>query len=82
VVILSKYELHDMLSLIEKYRVTYLPLVPPILVALVFFLVVSSWTKHYCLNEGIFVHLCLKKSCARHVGAFPFHQTEQLDGRG
>jgi OPC-8:0 CoA ligase-1 len=35
VVILSKYELHDMLSSIEKYRVTYLPLVPPILVALV-----------------------------------------------
>ncbi|KAG6648337.1 probable CoA ligase CCL5 [Carya illinoinensis] len=35
VVILSKYEMHDMLSAIEKYRVTYLPLVPPILVALV-----------------------------------------------
>ncbi|KAK7840773.1 probable CoA ligase CCL5 [Quercus suber] len=35
VVILSKYEMHDMLSAIEKYRITYLPLVPPILVALV-----------------------------------------------
>ncbi|KAB1203584.1 4-coumarate--CoA ligase-like 5 [Morella rubra] len=35
VVILSKYEMHDMLSAIAKYRVTYLPLVPPILVALV-----------------------------------------------
>ena len=35
VVILSKYEMHDMLSSIEKYRITYLPLVPPILVALV-----------------------------------------------
>lgn len=33
--ILSKYEMHDMLSAIEKYRITYLPLVPPILVALV-----------------------------------------------
>lgn len=35
VVILSKYEMHDMLSTIEKYKVTYLPLVPPILIALV-----------------------------------------------
>ncbi|KAG6644707.1 hypothetical protein I3843_08G072000 [Carya illinoinensis] len=35
VVILSKYEMHDLLSAIQKYRVTYLPLVPPILVALV-----------------------------------------------
>ncbi|KAL6215825.1 hypothetical protein ACLB2K_015253 [Fragaria x ananassa] len=35
IVILSKFDMHDMLSAIGKYRVTYLPLVPPILVALV-----------------------------------------------
>ncbi|KAK7321836.1 hypothetical protein VNO77_32822 [Canavalia gladiata] len=34
IVVLSKFEMHDMLSVIEKFRVTYLPLVPPILVAL------------------------------------------------
>ncbi|PON90428.1 4-coumarate-CoA ligase [Trema orientale] len=34
IVILSKFELHEMLSAIERYRATYLPLVPPILVAL------------------------------------------------
>ena len=32
--ILSKFEIHEMLSAIEKYRATNLPLVPPILVAL------------------------------------------------
>jgi hypothetical protein len=40
------------------------------------------WTKWCRLNEGIFVHLCLKRSRARHMGAFPSHQTEQLDGMG
>ncbi|KAL5557764.1 hypothetical protein UlMin_033975, partial [Ulmus minor] len=35
IVVLSKFEMHDMLSAIGKYRATYLPLVPPILVALV-----------------------------------------------
>ncbi|KAL1822923.1 hypothetical protein ACET3Z_009701 [Daucus carota] len=35
VVVLSKFEMHEMLSAIEKYKATYLPLVPPILVALV-----------------------------------------------
>jgi OPC-8:0 CoA ligase-1 len=35
VVILSKFEMHDFLSTIGKYRVTDLPLVPPILVAMV-----------------------------------------------
>ncbi|XP_022772588.1 4-coumarate--CoA ligase-like 5 [Durio zibethinus] len=35
VIVLSKFEMHDMLSTIEKYRATYLPLVPPILVAMV-----------------------------------------------
>lgn len=35
IVVLSKFEMHDMLSAIEKYRATYLPLVPPILIALV-----------------------------------------------
>ncbi|KAK1392970.1 4-coumarate--CoA ligase-like 5 [Heracleum sosnowskyi] len=35
VVVLSKFEMHEMLSVIEKYKATYLPLVPPILVALV-----------------------------------------------
>lgn len=34
IVVLSKFEIHDMLSAIEKYRATYLPLVPPILMAL------------------------------------------------
>lgn len=34
IVVLSRFEIHDMLSAIEKYRATYLPLVPPILVAL------------------------------------------------
>lgn len=35
VVVLPKFEIHDMLSAIGLYKVTYLPLVPPILVALV-----------------------------------------------
>ncbi|KAF9683211.1 hypothetical protein SADUNF_Sadunf05G0189100 [Salix dunnii] len=35
VIVLSKFEMGDMLSTIEKYRATYLPLVPPILVALI-----------------------------------------------
>ncbi|KAF3446872.1 hypothetical protein FNV43_RR12052 [Rhamnella rubrinervis] len=35
IVVLSKFEIHEMLSAIEKYRATYLPLVPPILIALV-----------------------------------------------
>ena len=34
IVVLSKFEMHDMLSAIERYRATYLPLVPPILVAM------------------------------------------------
>ncbi|KAF5740927.1 4-coumarate--CoA ligase-like 5-like [Tripterygium wilfordii] len=34
-VILPKFDLHDMLSAIEKFHVTFLPLVPPILVALI-----------------------------------------------
>lgn len=34
VVVLSRFEIDDMLSAIERYRATYLPLVPPILVAL------------------------------------------------
>ncbi|ONI32244.1 hypothetical protein PRUPE_1G355900 [Prunus persica] len=35
IVVLSKFEMHDMLRAIQKHRVTYLPLVPPILVALI-----------------------------------------------
>eukprot|EP00262_Sarcandra_glabra_P022461 TRINITY_DN9961_c0_g1_i1.p1 TRINITY_DN9961_c0_g1~~TRINITY_DN9961_c0_g1_i1.p1 ORF type:complete len:553 (-),score=14.35 TRINITY_DN9961_c0_g1_i1:181-1839(-) len=35
IVVLSKFELDEMLSAISKYRATYLPLVPPILVALI-----------------------------------------------
>ncbi|PQP97792.1 4-coumarate--CoA ligase-like 5 [Prunus yedoensis var. nudiflora] len=35
IVVLSKFEMHDMLWAIQKHRVTYLPLVPPILVALI-----------------------------------------------
>nr|AIS92507.1 4-coumarate:CoA ligase 3 [Epimedium sagittatum] len=35
VVVLSKFEMDEMLSSIEKYRVTYLPLVPPILIAMI-----------------------------------------------
>ncbi|KAF7829498.1 4-coumarate--CoA ligase-like 5 [Senna tora] len=34
IVVLSKFDMDDMLSAIEKYRATYLPLVPPILVAM------------------------------------------------
>ncbi|KAL5984183.1 4-coumarate--CoA ligase-like 5 [Asimina triloba] len=34
VVVLSKFEMHDMLSAIARYQVSYLPLVPPILVVL------------------------------------------------
>ncbi|KAK7280795.1 hypothetical protein RJT34_25862 [Clitoria ternatea] len=34
IVILSKFEMHDMLSAIERFGATYLPLVPPILVAM------------------------------------------------
>ncbi|KAK3004422.1 hypothetical protein RJ639_020144, partial [Escallonia herrerae] len=35
VVVLSKFEMDEMLSAIGKYKATYLPLVPPILVAMV-----------------------------------------------
>lgn len=35
VIVLSKFEMGEMLSTIVKYRATYLPLVPPILVALI-----------------------------------------------
>ncbi|XP_010242836.1 PREDICTED: 4-coumarate--CoA ligase-like 5 [Nelumbo nucifera] len=35
IVVLSKFDMHEMLSAISRYRVTYLPLVPPILVALI-----------------------------------------------
>lgn len=34
IVLLSRYEMHDMLSAIDKFRATFLPLVPPILVAM------------------------------------------------
>ncbi|OIV99002.1 hypothetical protein TanjilG_29405 [Lupinus angustifolius] len=34
VVVLSKFDMHEMLFSIEKFRATYLPLVPPILVAM------------------------------------------------
>lgn len=35
IVVLSKFDMHEMLSSIEKYKATYLPLVPPILVAMI-----------------------------------------------
>lgn len=35
VIVLSKYDAHEMFSSVEKYRATYLPIVPPILVAMV-----------------------------------------------
>ncbi|KAF8026261.1 hypothetical protein BT93_F2923 [Corymbia citriodora subsp. variegata] len=35
IVVLSKFDLHGMLASISKYKATYLPLVPPILVAMV-----------------------------------------------
>ncbi|KAJ7966941.1 4-coumarate-CoA ligase [Quillaja saponaria] len=35
IVVLSKFEIHEMFSSIQNYRATYLPLVPPILVAMV-----------------------------------------------
>ncbi|KAG8654513.1 probable CoA ligase CCL5 isoform X2 [Manihot esculenta] len=35
IIVLPKFEIHEMLSAIERYRATDLPLVPPILVALV-----------------------------------------------
>ncbi|XP_030442995.1 probable CoA ligase CCL5 [Syzygium oleosum] len=35
IVVLSKFDMHEMLASIAKYRATYLPLVPPILVAMV-----------------------------------------------
>jgi OPC-8:0 CoA ligase-1 len=35
IIVLSKFEMGEMLSTIEKYRATYLPLVPPILVAMI-----------------------------------------------
>lgn len=35
VVILSKFDMNDMLSAVQKYKATYLPLVPPILIGLV-----------------------------------------------
>ncbi|CAH2036718.1 unnamed protein product [Thlaspi arvense] len=35
IVVLSKFEMHEMMSAIGKYQATYLPLVPPILVAMI-----------------------------------------------
>ncbi|KAH7567048.1 hypothetical protein JRO89_XS07G0010400 [Xanthoceras sorbifolium] len=35
IVVLSKFDMHEMLSSIAKYKATYLPLVPPILVAMI-----------------------------------------------
>ncbi|XP_030526809.1 4-coumarate--CoA ligase-like 5 [Rhodamnia argentea] len=35
IVVLSKFDMHEMLASIAKHRATYLPLVPPILVAMV-----------------------------------------------
>ncbi|KAB5568065.1 hypothetical protein DKX38_001858 [Salix brachista] len=35
IIVLSKFEMSEMLSTIEKYQATYLPLVPPILVAMI-----------------------------------------------
>lgn len=35
VVILSKFDMEDLLSAVEKYKATYLPLVPPIMIGLV-----------------------------------------------
>lgn len=35
IIVLSKFEMGEMLSTIEKYQATYLPLVPPILVAMI-----------------------------------------------
>lgn len=35
IIVLSKFEIHEMLSTIERYRATDLPLVPPILVAMI-----------------------------------------------
>ncbi|KAF6172490.1 hypothetical protein GIB67_007003 [Kingdonia uniflora] len=35
VVVLSKFEMQEMLSVVTKYRVTYLPIVPPVMVAMI-----------------------------------------------
>ncbi|KAL1209394.1 Peroxisomal OPC-8:0-CoA ligase 1 [Cardamine amara subsp. amara] len=35
IIVLSKFEMHEMMSAIGKYQATFLPLVPPILVALI-----------------------------------------------
>lgn len=35
IIVLSKFEIHEMMSAIGKYQATFLPLVPPILVAMV-----------------------------------------------
>ncbi|XP_010536451.1 PREDICTED: 4-coumarate--CoA ligase-like 5 [Tarenaya hassleriana] len=35
IIVLSKFDMHEMMSAIGKYRATYLPLVPPILVAMI-----------------------------------------------
>ncbi|VVA91992.1 unnamed protein product [Arabis nemorensis] len=35
IVVLSKFEMHEMMSSIGKYKATFLPLVPPILVAMI-----------------------------------------------
>lgn len=35
IVVLSKFEMDEMFSCIQKYRATYLPLVPPILIAMI-----------------------------------------------
>ncbi|XP_031123174.1 4-coumarate--CoA ligase-like 5 [Ipomoea triloba] len=49
IVILSKFEMDEMLSTIHKYRASYLPLVPPILVALINF--ADSIKKKYDLSS-------------------------------
>lgn len=49
IVVLSKFEMDEMLSTIEKYRASYLPLVPPILVALINF--ANSIKKKYDLSS-------------------------------
>ncbi|CAN1781944.1 Probable CoA ligase CCL5 [Linum perenne] len=36
IVVLPKFEMHEMLSAIERFGATYLPLVPPILVAMIY----------------------------------------------
>ncbi|KAL5062219.1 hypothetical protein RYX36_023956 [Vicia faba] len=79
IVILSKFEMHDMLSSIEKYKVNVLPLVPPILVVMLNNADVIM--RKYDLSS---LHLNVFFVCIRYpdeeVGQYPMAYVVKKDG--